>query len=516
MADVGGLAPRELFDLGGRVALVTGAGGGIGSWLAAGLLAAGAEVKLTDCDPDRLQRVARHLGADTRVADLTDDDAARDLAEWAGGIDVLVNCAGINRRKPIDAVAAEDFDTIMAVNLRAPYFLSLLVARRMEARGGAIVHVGSVNSAQGVADVSVYGASKAALTQLTRVQSIEWAPRGIRVNCLAPGFMRTPLSEPLWADARRSEWILSRVPQQRPGLPAELRDDPIDLPLEVVVPYLFGVLASFMAYVYGRLELGIDQQEQLLHQPSPGIEVFHTSEEFLRKLIEITVGAERVSTLNLSPARGEHPNLDVYFRQLHASMRSRRTSLRSFRSIASVDTPGKAAFLVARTSELKDTGRVSLSVFDQARAGPLPHPLSVHITVKDGRSSVFLYPPVDMTGSMDSVLIRNEAVARVLQDYFNLLWSRSVLVNEGRRVYRAGLEHLAAIEPALRGDPVFQALEGISRWPSSAPCRNSTRDCGSPNPSSGPWSRSTAPSPRRRWPSRASNGCSWTRSTRRC
>lgn len=241
------------------------------------------------------------------------------------------------------------------------------------------------------------------------------------------------------------------------------RSQPIELPLDLVVPYLFGTLASFMAYVYGRMEQSIAQQQRILRQPSQGIEVFHTSEEFLNKLIEITVGAERVSTLNLSPARGEQPNLDVYFRQVHQSIKSRRSALRSFRSIASLDTNNKLPFLVARTHELAQTGRASLAVFDQRSVSPLLHPLSMHITVKDGQSAVFLFPPVDMTGAMDSVLIRNEAMARVLQDYFNTLWQHSVRINEGTRIYLSGLEYLASMNAELRNDPHYQALKEIAR-----------------------------------------------------
>ncbi len=226
------LDPAELSSLRGRTALVTGAGGGIGQWLAAGLGAAGATVVLTDVDPEALSSVQATLGVaglrcSSVVADLTDDDAADGVVERAvqqhGSLDVLVNCAGINRREAIFDVQPAVFDRIVAVNLRAPYFLARAAARVM-ARGGrgAIVNIGSVNSAIGLQNVSVYGQSKAAIAQLTKVMAVEWAHLGIRVNCLAPGFVTTPLSAALWENPRLRAWILSRVPQRRAGLPREL------------------------------------------------------------------------------------------------------------------------------------------------------------------------------------------------------------------------------------------------------------------------------------------------------
>ncbi|MGH4019887.1 MAG: SDR family NAD(P)-dependent oxidoreductase [Pseudonocardiaceae bacterium] len=223
--------PAHLFDLTDQVALVTGAAGGIGRWLAAGLASAGATIMLSDADPDGLELVAKALAGaggkcGTYVADLADEATTEALVTRTvkayDHLDVLVNCAATNCRTPALDVAPKEYDEIMAVNLRAPYFLSRAAARHMIGHGGSIVHVGSINSAQGLAGVSVYGAAKAGLAQLTRVQAIEWAPHGIRVNCLAPGFIRTSLSEPLWRDPARSEWILSRVPLRRPGEPHEL------------------------------------------------------------------------------------------------------------------------------------------------------------------------------------------------------------------------------------------------------------------------------------------------------
>jgi hypothetical protein len=237
---------------------------------------------------------------------------------------------------------------------------------------------------------------------------------------------------------------------------------PVSVPGEFVIAYLFGTLATFMAYVYGRLEETIERQTRILNLPARGVEVFHSSEKFLEKLIEITIGAESVSTLNLSPPRGQHPNLDVYFQRLHQYIRSRRTPLRSFRSIASIDSEAKSAFLLARSCELAETGRASFAVFPQSSLGPLDHPLSVHITEKDGESFIFLYPPVDLTGTMDSVLIRNEAVAKVMLDYFNVLWRRSVVLNEGKRVHLSGVEHVAAAVPSLRESHHYQKLREMA------------------------------------------------------
>jgi NAD(P)-dependent dehydrogenase (short-subunit alcohol dehydrogenase family) len=226
------LAPDQLFDLTSRVALVTGAAGGIGQWLAAGLAAAGAAVILSDTDQERLSLVEKVLKAGgaqcaTIIADLAVPEECEELMRSAARtydrLDILVNCAGTNSRRPVLEVDHQVYEGIMAVNLRAPFLLSQLAAREMiGARGGAIVHVGSVNSAQGLAGVSVYGAAKAGLSQLTRVQAIEWAPLGIRVNCLAPGFIRTPLSAPLFAERRTARWIQSRVPAGRAGHPDEL------------------------------------------------------------------------------------------------------------------------------------------------------------------------------------------------------------------------------------------------------------------------------------------------------
>jgi NAD(P)-dependent dehydrogenase (short-subunit alcohol dehydrogenase family) len=226
------LRPDVLFDLRGKVAIVTGAGGGLGAWLAGGLAAAGAELLLTDHPRASTAESADVIRCGGGVAheyarDLLEADAAEMIIEAAvgsfGRVDIVVNNAGVNRRESIFDVSRESWELISTVNLRAPYELSRAAARVMaEHNGGSIVHIGSLNNAIGLEGVSVYGAHKAALCQLAKSMAVEWARYGIRVNAICPGFMLTPLSKPLWDDAQRGGWILDRSLLERPGYPEEL------------------------------------------------------------------------------------------------------------------------------------------------------------------------------------------------------------------------------------------------------------------------------------------------------
>jgi len=230
---VAGLHPEALFGLKDKVAIVTGAGGGLGAWLSAGLAAAGASVLMTDHPRSSMRETAdaiRQSGATVREyqCDLMDSDAAERIVEAAvaefGGVDVLVNNAGTNRREPIFEVSRQTWELISTVDLRLPYELSRAVAKVMVGRGsgGSIIHIGSLNNAIGLQGVSVYGAHKAALCQLAKSMAIEWASYRIRVNALCPGFMLTPLSKPLWDDPQKGTWILDRSLLRRPGYPEEL------------------------------------------------------------------------------------------------------------------------------------------------------------------------------------------------------------------------------------------------------------------------------------------------------
>jgi NAD(P)-dependent dehydrogenase (short-subunit alcohol dehydrogenase family) len=231
-AEVARLRPQALFDLSGRVALVTGGTGGLGSWMASGLAAAGAHVLVSDhpgAAPDDVLAAIADAGgsAEALPADLLDADAPQRLIDTAierhGHVDVLVNNAGVNRREPIFDVTRETWDFIAALNLRVPFELSRAAAAAMaRTGGGSIVHIGSLNNAIGLEGVSVYGAHKAGLCQLAKSMAIEWAEHGIRVNALCPGFMLTPLTKPLWDDPKRGRWLIERSLLRRPGYPGEL------------------------------------------------------------------------------------------------------------------------------------------------------------------------------------------------------------------------------------------------------------------------------------------------------
>lgn len=225
---------QELFSLAGRVALISGASGDLGRAIAHGLALAGASVALTGRSAERLQHLERELGdgggegqTASFCADLSDLQAISPLVERViahfGRLDILVNCAGINQREPFAQVQPETYEQIMSTNLRGLYFLTQAVLPQMIAQqGGSIINIGSLTTAVGLADVSVYGMSKGAVAQLTKTLAIELAPYRIRVNCISPGFMETQLTVPLWNDTRRRTWMLDRLPLKKPGQPDDL------------------------------------------------------------------------------------------------------------------------------------------------------------------------------------------------------------------------------------------------------------------------------------------------------
>lgn len=226
------MAGLELFSLKGKTVLISGAGGAIGSVLAESMAAAGAVVGLQDLTKEKLQKPREIIEASGGIAylfaaDLTGEDACALLVAEAisemGSIDILVNCAGINRRKPIIEVTPDDFDAIVAVNMRAIFFLSQAVFPSMKAKGsGVIVNVSSITARYSFKMVSVYAATKAAVTSMTRSFAREWMADGIRVNCIEPGYVKTEFTRQIWENPERNDWFRRSVPAGRLATPEEL------------------------------------------------------------------------------------------------------------------------------------------------------------------------------------------------------------------------------------------------------------------------------------------------------
>lgn len=220
------------FDLTGLTAVVTGANTGIGQAIAVALGRAGARVAGVGRSPmeETAAAVAADGGAVLPVAaDLaTLEPVGRvmeEAARWSGGpLDILVNNAGIIRRAdPLD-FTERDWDEVMDVNLKAAFFLAQGFARRAVAagRGAKIVNIASVLSFQGGIRVPSYTASKHGLLGLTRILACDWAPRGINVNAIAPGYVETSNTAALRADQNRSAAILARIPAGRWGRPEDV------------------------------------------------------------------------------------------------------------------------------------------------------------------------------------------------------------------------------------------------------------------------------------------------------
>lgn len=221
---------KDPFDLSGKIALVTGASSGLGRGIAVALAERGAAIA----------GVARRFQDETRSAveavggtylelreDLSDPEAPERAVDAAvkglGGIDILVSCAGVIRRGPVLRTSDDDWDSVVNVDLSALFRLARSAGRRFAEKGrGKVINIASVLGYQGGINVAAYSAAKHGVIGLTRALATEWAPLGINVNAIAPGYFETDMTEALRNDSARSEALLTRIPAGRYGRPEDL------------------------------------------------------------------------------------------------------------------------------------------------------------------------------------------------------------------------------------------------------------------------------------------------------
>jgi gluconate 5-dehydrogenase len=222
----------QLFDLQGRTALVTGSSRGLGRAMAQGLADAGAAIVLNGANADRLATTAREIrdaGHDVREAcfDVTDEAAV--VSAFAGfdadgiEIDILINNAGIQFRKPMVELATEDWRKVIEANLTSAFVIGREAAKRMIPRGrGKIINIGSLTSDLARATVAPYTVAKGGIKMLTRAMTAEWASYNIQANAIGPGYMLTDMNQALIENPAFDAWVKGRTPARRWGKPEEL------------------------------------------------------------------------------------------------------------------------------------------------------------------------------------------------------------------------------------------------------------------------------------------------------
>ena len=217
----------KLFDLSGRIALVTGSSAGIGFALARGLAGAGATVVLNGRNDAKLQQAATGLRDEAATVhamafDVTSAEATAEavqrIEQEVGAIDILVNNAGMQRRAPLEEFAQADWHELMHTNLDSVFIVGQAVARCMiPRRRGKIINICSVQSELGRPNIAPYTASKGAVKMLTKGMAIDWGQHGIQVNGLGPGYFKTELTQALVDNAEFSAWLINRTPSRRWG-----------------------------------------------------------------------------------------------------------------------------------------------------------------------------------------------------------------------------------------------------------------------------------------------------------
>lgn len=220
----------NLFDLTGKVALITGGHKGLGRGITDALAEAGADIAVvsrhvTDAFPEEMKRygvACRKYNYD--ISELNEQEKlVGDVIRDFGTIDILVNNAGLQFRCPAEDFPVENWDQVVNVNCRASYFMCQRVGRVMLEKGyGKIINIASINTFQGRRFISAYAASKGAVGSFSKSMANEWAARGVCVNCIMPGFVATDLTRDLFQDPEAKAEVLSRIPMGRMGEPSDL------------------------------------------------------------------------------------------------------------------------------------------------------------------------------------------------------------------------------------------------------------------------------------------------------
>jgi gluconate 5-dehydrogenase len=223
---------KNLFDLTGRRALITGSSQGIGYALAEGLAQYGAEVVINGRTPETVERAvadlrAKGFSAHAAIFDVTKKDASEKgvaaVESAIGAIDILINNAGMQFRSPLEDFPADKWEQLLATNISSVFYVGQATARAMIARKeGKIINIASVQSEMARPGIAPYTATKGAVRNLTRGMCADWAKYGLQINAIAPGYFRTPLNQALVDNPEFSSWLEKRTPAGRWGNVDEL------------------------------------------------------------------------------------------------------------------------------------------------------------------------------------------------------------------------------------------------------------------------------------------------------
>lgn len=249
-----------VFDITGRKAIVTGAAQGLAYGMAEGLMENGAEVTIIDISP-KTKEVAEEFenkgfkchGVIANLGDRTALEAAfNESLEKMGGLDIIVNAAGVQKRHKSEEFPMEDWDFVMNINLTSVFHLCQLAARHyLKNGGGKIINIASMLSYFGGYTVPAYAASRGGVAQITKAFANEWADKNINVNALAPGYMATVMNTAIMNDENRNDEILKRIPAKRWGTPEDMKG-PVVFLASKASDYLNGAIIAVDGGYLGR------------------------------------------------------------------------------------------------------------------------------------------------------------------------------------------------------------------------------------------------------------------------